>query len=503
MENIFDNFKEVNIMSKCKKCGADIPDNVKFCPECGAESSGSSVNGRIIMKCRQCSGTLTMDKEGDILVCPYCGSKELLLDSDNVAVEKIKQQTEFKKWEREDQKKKEEQEHKYKFGAFGVISIICAVFFGLMALLRFTSVVDVWGVLAGITALIGFLAFVASVMFRRGIIKTDKSYMATVIMIGGFLLFIPFFIFNAQIGKTHSSNNSSEQSTPKAEETTEAPKELTLPISSDEALKMDYEKLYSQFYEAGFTNADYYGLEDLTSSDDKLNGTISSVTVNGKDTFNKGDKCMSNAKIMINYHSVKTGNLPVDKWDFEDDDNEINYEDLITQFKKEGFTNISTRTVEDTSKTEGSVKDVAVDGKSILSDYIFHPPIDAKIVITYYTKAQAATQAQTKAASKTESKTESKAESKSIADSGIVTPSFKETMDSYEAFMDEYIAFMKKYKENPTDMELITEYTNYISKYSEYMNKINEIDKDELSDADLAYYTEVNMRVLNKLAEVE
>ena len=80
------------------------------------------------MKCQQCSGTLTMDKEGDILVCPYCGSKELLLDSENVAVEKIKQQTEFKKWEREDQKeqqkKKEEQEHKYKFGAFGVISII-------------------------------------------------------------------------------------------------------------------------------------------------------------------------------------------------------------------------------------------------------------------------------------------------------------------------------------------------------------------------------------------
>ena len=195
-------------MSKCKKCGAEIPDNVKFCPECEAESSGTSVNGRIVMKCQQCSGTLTIDKEGDILVCPYCGSKELLLDSENVAVEKIKQQTEFKKWEREDQKeqqkKKEEQEHKYKFGAFGVISIICAVFFGLMALLRFTSIVDAWGVIAGITALIGFLAFVASIMFRRGIIKTDKSYLATVIMIGGFLLFIPFFIFNSQ--SRHDNN---------------------------------------------------------------------------------------------------------------------------------------------------------------------------------------------------------------------------------------------------------------------------------------------------------
>ena len=148
----------------------------------------------------------------------------------------------------------------------------------------------------------------------------------------------------------------------------------------------------------------------------------------------------------------------------------------------------------------------------MLSDFPdSYPPIDAKIVITYYTKAQAETQAQTKAESKAESKTESKAESKteskaeskSIADTGIVTPSFKETMDSYEAFIDEYVAFMKKYKENPTDMELLTEYTNYLTKYSEYVNKINEIDKDDLSDADLAYYTEVNLRVLNKLAEVE
>ena len=137
-------------MSKCKKCGADISDNARFCPECGANNSGLSTGGSIVMKCRQCNGTLTIEKEGDILSCPYCGSKELLLDSDSVAVEKIRQQTEFKKWEREDfkekQKRNEQQEHKYKFCAFGVISIICAVFFGIMALTRFVNIVDVWGV---------------------------------------------------------------------------------------------------------------------------------------------------------------------------------------------------------------------------------------------------------------------------------------------------------------------------------------------------------------------
>lgn len=276
-------------MSKCKKCGADIPDNVKFCPECGAESSGTSVNGRIVMKCQQCSGTLTMDKEGDILVCPYCGSKELLLDSDNVAVEKIKQQTEFKKWEREDQKeqqkKKEEQEHKYKFGAFGVISIICAVFFGLMALLRFTSIVDAWGVIAGITALIGFLAFVASIMFRRGIIKTDKSYLATVIMIGGFLLFIPFFIFNAQIGKTHSNSISTEEEIkeftwPDSELAAMLPKpkssygkinidsSTSLSIDVAKTPQSDFDEYVSQCKEKGFTE-DYYRSDSTYSAQNK------------------------------------------------------------------------------------------------------------------------------------------------------------------------------------------------------------------------------------------
>ena len=75
-------------------------------------------------------------------------------------------------------------------------------------------------------------------------------------------------------------------------------------------------------------------------------------------------------------------------------------------------------------------------------------------------------------------------------------------MDSYEAFFDEYIDFMKKYKENPSDLSLISEYTEYLSKYSDYMSKLSAVDTDSLSAADLAYYTEVNARITKKLAEV-
>ena len=75
-------------------------------------------------------------------------------------------------------------------------------------------------------------------------------------------------------------------------------------------------------------------------------------------------------------------------------------------------------------------------------------------------------------------------------------------MDSYEAFFDEYVAFMKKYKENPSDLELLGEYADYMSKYSDYLAKLSAVEQDDLSAADLAYYTEVYARIMKKMAEV-
>ena len=289
-------------------------------------------------------------------------------------------------------------------------------------------------------------------------------------------------------GKEKPAESSSE-----IEETTEAPKELTLPVSSDEALKMNYEDLYDTFRNAGFDNADYDGLGDLTSSSDKLNETIKSVTVNGSESFKKGDKMMSDVKILISYHSVKTVYLPVDKYDLEEDKDAIYYEDAVTQFKKKGFTDVSTRTTEDASKEEGRVTDIVVNGESMITEYISSAPVDATIVIVYNTKAAKPTQAPAKAPEKQASKADT--------DSDSVTPSFKETMDSYEAFFDSYIDFMKKYKENPGDLSMLSEYTDYMSKYTDYMKKLSAVDKTTLSAADLAYYTEVHTRILKKMAE--
>ena len=86
-------------------------------------------------------------------------------------------------------------------------------------------------------------------------------------------------------------------------------------------------------------------------------------------------------------------------------------------------------------------------------------------------------------------------------DTGAVSADFKETMDSYEAFFDEYIEFMQKYKEDPSDLTLLSEYTDFLSKYTEYMGKLSAIDKEELSTADALYYAEVSARISKKLTD--
>lgn len=120
----------------------------------------------------------------------------------------------------------------------------------------------------------------------------------------------------------------------------------------------------------------------------------------------------------------------------------------------------------------------------------------------YEKETEAETEKPTEKATEAPAEESSNKESKSITDNDTVTPSFKEMMDSYEAFFDEYIDFMKKYKDNPSDLSLISEYTEYLSKYSDYMSKLSAVDTDSLSAADLAYYTEVNARITKKLAEV-
>lgn len=88
------------------------------------------------------------------------------------------------------------------------------------------------------------------------------------------------------------------------------------------------------------------------------------------------------------------------------------------------------------------------------------------------------------------------------ADTGGVSPDFKATMDSYEAFFSEYADFMVAYQANASSPELLAQYADMMARYADMTQSMDSIDENNLSAADYAYYIEVTGRITAKLASV-
>ena len=76
----------------CSKCGQKISDDSTFCFKCGSSVKGGKSDDikTIRLKCQECNGTMDVDESKHVLSCPYCGSKKLLVDSDEVKIEQIR-----------------------------------------------------------------------------------------------------------------------------------------------------------------------------------------------------------------------------------------------------------------------------------------------------------------------------------------------------------------------------------------------------------------------------
>lgn len=94
------------------------------------------------------------------------------------------------------------------------------------------------------------------------------------------------------------------------------------------------------------------------------------------------------------------------------------------------------------------------------------------------------------------------AEEASDADSGVLSPEFKRTMDDYEAWFDHYCEVMKKYQENPSDLELMSEMTDLLTEETTMLEQMENMDQSQMNSAELAYYIEVTARIEKKLLEV-
>lgn len=93
-------------------------------------------NKTVSIRCENCGGTMMVDdNNSSVLMCPYCGSKELIRESDEFKIEKIKNETyreiELKKLEMEERGYKREQVGKTAAQAVQIIlktlsKILCA-----------------------------------------------------------------------------------------------------------------------------------------------------------------------------------------------------------------------------------------------------------------------------------------------------------------------------------------------------------------------------------------
>ena len=87
-------------------------------------------------------------------------------------------------------------------------------------------------------------------------------------------------------------------------------------------------------------------------------------------------------------------------------------------------------------------------------------------------------------------------------DSGLISPEFKKTMDDYEAWFDHYCDVMKRYQEDTTDLALMSEMLDLLSEEADMLEQMENMDQSEMSDAELAYYLEVTLRIEKKLLEI-
>ena len=133
----------------CCKCGTKLADNVKFCYKCGAPTVNNIPTDKttqkqfrtVALRCQDCGGIMEVDEDGEIMQCPYCGSKRIVEVSDTVRIEKIrsKHQLEEKKLELDAKAEKEKRDDKSFFRDFALLYLFIIIIMAFTFLINFIN----------------------------------------------------------------------------------------------------------------------------------------------------------------------------------------------------------------------------------------------------------------------------------------------------------------------------------------------------------------------------
>ena len=76
-----------------------------------------------------------------------------------------------------------------------------------------------------------------------------------------------------------------------------------------------------------------------------------------------------------------------------------------------------------------------------------------------------------------------------------ISASFKEAVDSYETFFNDYI--------DAITSQNVLQMSSLALKYAKTLEEFEQIEDKDMSEAEMAYYTEVHARIMGKLASVQ
>lgn len=122
----------------CSKCGYEAKDGEKFCVKCGAILNDTTSKKTIKLTCEDCGGEMNIEAGRNVLTCPYCGSKKLIAESDEVTIARINKEADAERMRFEKEKREYEEELRAKkniedtkstvtlFSVFVIVTIVMA-----------------------------------------------------------------------------------------------------------------------------------------------------------------------------------------------------------------------------------------------------------------------------------------------------------------------------------------------------------------------------------------
>jgi len=159
-----------------------------------------------------------------------------------------------------------------------------------------------------------------------------------------------------------------------------------VPVGFAEAdfIGKDYAEVKSTLESVGFSNIVTVALDDLPLAEEDQVGKVANVTIEGRDDFAASTEKSKDAKIVIEYHTIKLMDAPFSNKDAKGQ----MYDAVVQQLTDAGFVNIRIEIEYDLLTgwitKDGEVESVTINGDEKYSAGAKYRP-DAEVVVTYHT----------------------------------------------------------------------------------------------------------------------